>query len=91
MARTIAFTAVMLLAALALLLVGVASVTRDVNGAVGDVHAVFNLLGLPLVIGLRQGGHRRLEFGWGILVLLVLPFAIAQGWTIWRLVKRSSE
>jgi hypothetical protein len=85
-------TGLSLLGALVLLLLGVASVTAQVNDASGNVRAVFPAVAMPIVIGMRQAGQRRLEFGWGALVTLVLPFVIGQSWAMWHLAsKRSSR
>jgi hypothetical protein len=81
-------TVVFLLLALVLLFVGVARVSADVNAASGDVRSVFGILGMPIVIGLRQAGRRRLEFGWGSLVLLILPFLIGQAFAMWHIMRR---
>ena len=86
--RPVIVTGVFLLLAVALLLVGVARVSADVNAASGDVRAVFGILGVPIVVGLRQAGRRRLEFGWGTLVILILPFLIGQAWAMWHIMKR---
>jgi hypothetical protein len=88
MRRAVVVTVVFLLLAVVLLFVGVARVTADVNAASGDVRAVFGILGMPIVIGLKQAGHRRLEFGWGTLVLLIVPFLIGQAWAMWHIMKR---
>jgi hypothetical protein len=81
-------TVVFLLLAMALLFVGVARVGAEVNAATGDVRAVFGILGMPIVIGLRHAGRRRLEFGWGSLVLLIVPFLIGQAFAMWRIIRR---
>jgi len=81
-------TVLFLLLAVALFFFGVAQVTADVNAASGDVRVVFGILGMPIVIGLKQAGHRRLEFGWGTLVLLIAPFLIGQAWALWHIMKR---
>jgi hypothetical protein len=86
--RAVIVTALFLLFAVALLFVGVARVTADVNAASGDVRAVFGILGMPIVIGLKRAGHRRLEFGWGTLLLLVVPFLIGQASAMWHIMKR---
>jgi hypothetical protein len=81
-------TVALLLLALALLFVGAARVGADVNAASGDVRAVFGILGVPIVVGLRHAGRRRLEFGWGTLVIIILPFLIGQAWAMWHIMKR---
>jgi hypothetical protein len=82
-------TVVFLLLAVVVVFVGVARVTADVNAATPvDVRSVFGILGMPIVIGLRQAGHRRLEFGWGSLVLLIVPFLIGQAFAMWHVMKR---
>jgi hypothetical protein len=82
-------TVVFLLLAVVVVFVGVAQVTADVNAATpGDVRSVFGILGMPIVIGLRQAGHRRLEFGWGSLVLLIVPFLIGQAFAMWHIMRR---
>lgn len=81
-------TVVFLLLAMALLFVGVARVGAEVNAATGDVRAVFGILGMPIVIGLRHAGRRRLEFGWGSLVLLIVPFLIGQAFAMWHIIRR---
>jgi hypothetical protein len=82
-------TVVFLLLAVVVVFVGVARVTADVNAATpGDVRSVFGILGMPIVIGLRQAGHRRLEFGWGSLVLLIVPFLIGQAFAMWHIMRR---
>jgi hypothetical protein len=81
-------TIVFLFLAMALLFVGAARVAADVNAASGDVRAVFGILGMPIVIGLRQAGRRRLEFGWGSLVLLIVPFLIGQAFAMWHIMRR---
>jgi hypothetical protein len=88
MRRALLATVVFLILSAALFLVGVARVTADVNAASGDVRAVFGILGMPIVIGLKQFGHRRLEFGWGALVLLIAPFLIGQAAAMWQIMKR---
>ena len=54
----------------------------------GDARAVFAILGMPIVVGLKQAGHKRLEFGWGSLVILAAPFVIGQLSAMWHLVRR---
>lgn len=81
-------TVVFLLLAMALLFVGVARVGAEVNAGTGDVRAVFGILGMPIVIGLRHAGRRRLEFGWGSLVLLIVPFLIGQAFAMWHIMRR---
>ena len=81
-------TVLFLALALGLLLLGVARVSAEVNASAGDIRAVFGILGMPIVVGLKQAGHRRLEFGWGTLVILVVPFLLGQLWAMWRLMKR---
>jgi hypothetical protein len=82
-------TVVFLLLAVVVVFVGVARVTADVNAATPvDVRSVFGILGMPIVIGLRQAGHRRLEFGWGSLVLLIVPFLIGQAFAMWHIMRR---
>jgi hypothetical protein len=88
MRRAVIVTILLLLVAAALLFVGVARVGADVNAASGDVRAVFGIFGMPIVVGLKQAGHRRLEFGWGTLVLLIVPFLIGQAWAMWQIMKR---
>lgn len=88
MRRPVLVTVVLFLLALGLLFLGVASVTGQVNASAGDVRAVFGILGMPIVVGLKQAGHRRLEFGWGTLVILAVPFLIGQLSAMWHLVKR---
>jgi hypothetical protein len=88
MRRAAVVTVVFLLLAAVLLFVGVAQVTRDVNAAPGNVRAVFGILGMPILIGLKQAGHRRLEFGWGALVLLIVPFLIGQAAAMWHIMRR---
>jgi hypothetical protein len=81
-------TILLLLLAVALLFVGVAQVGGGVNASPGDIRTVFAILGMPIVIGLKQAGHRRLEFGWGTLVLLIVPFLVGQAWAMWHIIKR---
>jgi len=88
MRRALLVTVVFLILSAALFFVGVAQVTADVNAASGDVRSVFGILGMPIVIGLKQAGHRRLEFGWGALVLLIAPFLIGQAAAMWQIMKR---
>ena len=88
MRRPIFLTVVFLLLALGVVFLGVASVTSQVNTSAGDVRAVFGILGMPIVVGLKQAGHRRLEFGWGTLVLLIAPFLIGQAGAMWHIMKR---
>jgi hypothetical protein len=88
MRRAAVITVFFLLVAAILLFVGVAQVTRDVNAAPGDVRAVFGLPGMPILIGLKQAGHRRLEFGWGALVLLIVPFLVGQATAMWQIMRR---
>jgi hypothetical protein len=88
MRRPVLVTVLFLLLAMALLFAGVASVSGRVNGSAGDVHAVFGILGMPIVVGLKQAGHRRLEFAWGTLVILAVPFLIGQLWALWHIMKR---
>jgi hypothetical protein len=88
MRRAVIVTVLFLLLAVAIMFVGVARVGADVNAASGDVRAVFGIFGMPIVVGLKQAGHRRLEFGWGTLVLLIVPFLIGQAWAMWQIMKR---
>ena len=81
-------TVLFLVLALGLVLLGVARVSADVSASAGDVRAVFGILGMPIVVGLKQAGHRRLEFGWGSLVILAVPFLLGQLWALWRIRKR---
>jgi hypothetical protein len=90
MRRPVFLTLVLFLLALGLLFLGIASVTGQVNAAAGDIRAVFAILGMPVVVGLKQAGRRRLEFGWGALVILLLPFLIGQAWAMWHIMKRRS-
>ena len=91
MPNALRLTVLLLLLAAALISIGVASVTNDVNAASGDARAVFGIFGMPIVIGLKQAGHRRLEFEWGTIVLVILPFLIGQGWAIWQMMKRRPD
>lgn len=90
MRRPVFLTLVLFLLALGLLFLGIASVTGQVNAAAGDVRAVFGILGMPIVVGLKHAGRRRLELGWGTLVILILPFLIGQAWAMWHIMKRRS-
>jgi hypothetical protein len=88
MRRPIFVTVLFLILAMVLLFVGVANVSGRVNGSAGDIRAVFGILGMPIVVGLKQAGHRRLEFAWGTLVILALPFLVGQLWALWHIMKR---
>jgi hypothetical protein len=88
MPKPVIATVVLLLLAIGLLIIGVVAVTGQVNAASGDVHAVFGILAMPIVIGLKQAGHRRLEFGWGTLAIFVLPFLVGQLWAMVRIARR---
>ena len=88
MRRSVLVTVSLLLVAFGLLLLGAAKVAGDVNAATGNVRAVFGILGMPIVIGLKEAGRRRLEFGWGTLVIFVAPFLIGQIWAIWHVMNR---
>ena len=74
--------------ALGLLILGVARVSGEVNASAGDIRAVFGILGMPIVVGLKQSGHRRLEFEWGTVVILAVPFLLGQLWALWHLMRR---
>jgi hypothetical protein len=88
MRRAAIVTVVSLLLAGVVLFVGVSQVTAQVNAAPGNVRAVFGIFGMPILIGLKQAGHRRLDFGWGALVLLIVPFLIGQASAMWHIMKR---
>ena len=88
MPKPVIATVVLLLLAIGLLTIGVVTVTGQVNGASGEVRAVFGILAMPIVIGLKQAGHRRLEFGWGVLVIFVVPFLVGQLWAMFRILRR---
>lgn len=88
MRRPVILTLLLLVVAAAVVFLGVAKVAADLNATPGDLKVVFGIFGMPIVVGLRQAGHRRLEFGWGVLVLLIAPFLIGQLWALWHIVQR---
>lgn len=90
MRRPIFVTIILFLLALGLLFLGVASVSGQVNASAGDARAVFGILGMPIVVGLKQAGHKRLEFAWGSLVILAAPFVLGQLSAMRHLIRRGS-
>ena len=61
------------------------SVTNQVHSTSGDIHASYDLFGIPLIDGFRVAGRLGLKFGWGAALLLVGPFVIGMVLALWQI------
>ncbi len=67
------------------LVVGYGSVTNQVHSTSGDIHASFDLFGIPVIDAFRVAGRLGLKFEWGAALLLVGPFVVGMVVAFWQI------
>jgi len=67
------------------LVVGYGFVTNQVHSTSSDIHASFDVFGIPVSDAFRVAGRLGLKFGWGAAVLLVGPFVVGMLLAFWQI------